>query len=228
MVKSSGLLDWFSPYTRTYIDEMLDIVVDHFSWSRIRSKTIDYGKLRIFHFVIDMPWNVVRLVWNLITYAVLWFLQLPGKFALTSPFLTYAFPLMFTIGMVQIQFFSNFTVNRYFAGGNFFVIGMQVFTFIQLLALFLLLSNNEMYQYDLRPLRFISFVVATIFDIWYVAIIAADIEMMNSRSDWDYVDNTNKVVFDALFVTLLSYLGLEYLPTFMVNGLIFVKELTMN
>lgn len=190
---------------------------------------MDFVKERGRHFVLDMPLNVISLVFNLIRYVVIWFLELPGKFALTSPYLTYVFPIMFATGMVQIQFMSNFTVNRDFAGGNFFLIGMQVFTLAQLLGCFLLLSNTELYLYDLRPLRFVSFVLAVVFDLWYIAIIGADIEMVNSNErDWEHVDDTNKVVFDALFVTFLSYLGLEFFPTFLVNMLILMKELTMN
>jgi len=48
----------------------------------------------------------------------------PGEFAITSPLFTALSPSMNAISATLVQFYWNFTINKWWGGGNLFLISM--------------------------------------------------------------------------------------------------------
>lgn len=88
----------------------------------------------------------------------------------------------------------------------------------------LLLWNNEIYIYDFRIVRYMSFFVAIAFDIFYLVMAgtSADLVFVKGKAE----DDAN--VYDILLALILGYSSIFLLPTFMENAMIVMKELTMN
>ena len=63
-------------------------------------------------------------VWTLFEMILVIALTGPGEFAITSPLFTALIPSLNVICSTLIQFYWNFTINKWWGGGNFFLIAM--------------------------------------------------------------------------------------------------------
>lgn len=76
----------------------------------------------------------------------------------------------------------------------------------------------------MRIYRYVSFVMASIFDIWYLLTIAKTLDIILVKGKRDGEAN----LFDVLSAVIHTYMSIFFFPTFFVNLMIFLKELTMN
>lgn len=138
-----------------------------YQFDQCEALVVDYAEERY--------WNLLNNfnpadVWTFMEMALVIALTGPGKFAITSPLFTALYPSMNAMSGIFIVFYYNFTRNKWWGGGNLFLISMQLFQLIQFASLLPLLWNSEMYLYDFRLWRFISFGAAGIFDWIYLAV----------------------------------------------------------
>ena len=120
----------------------------------------------------------------------------------------------------------NFTTNKWWGGGNLFLICMQLFQFAQLASVLPLLWNSEMYLYDFRFWRFISFAGAGLFDLIYVAV-SFDFVQLVFGTPFLSKEKANDP-YDLLRALIMGYCMYYFFPTIMVNGPLFLKELTLS
>ena len=148
----------------------------------------------------------------------------PGKFTIISPYFFYLLYLG-TIALFLIQFFVNLKYNDLFAHGSLFVIGSTIFTYVQMMLLNFLVWDFDFFLYDFRLLRYGSLGMAVIFDFVYFAILynALDLFLFKAKMK-DEVDD----FLDVIVTLVLSATVLLYIPTFAINSLIILKELTLN
>jgi hypothetical protein len=88
-----------------------------------------------------------------------------------------------------------------------------------------LLANAEIYIYDCRILRWISYIMALVFDFIYICMIGNEINNIYYNISPNI---TEANLYDLLFAIILGFFILSYLPTFLVNTFIILKELTMS
>ena len=88
-----------------------------------------------------------------------------------------------------------------------------------------LVWDFDFYLYDFRLLRYGSLGMAVIFDFVYFAILynALDLFLFKAKMK-DEVDD----FLDVMLTLVLSATVLLYIPTFAINSLIILKELTLN
>ena len=90
--------------------------------------------------------------------------------------------------------------------------------------MFFLSWNFEIYIYDLRIIRYFSLIAAVMYDIFYVIMAATALDLVLVKGKME--DEAN--IYDITLALTLSYTSILFLPTFMENALIFLKEMTMN
>jgi hypothetical protein len=85
----------------------------------------------------------------------------------------------------------------------------------------MLLWNFQPYIYDFRITRLFSFLFAGFFDLFYIMVLAKtfDLIIFNAKE-------ANPI--DVVSAVIHAFLSVFFAPTFYVNSLIFLKELTMN
>ena len=113
---------------------------------------------------------------------------------------------------------------KFFAGTNFFMMTMQLFSVVQMVLLIMLLWNFEAYLYDFRITRYFSALFAGIFDLFYIMVLAKTFELIIYKSKF----LGNPTVVDVISAVIHAFFSVFFLPTFYVNSLILLKELTMN
>jgi len=183
----------------------------------------------VLDYLDERYWNLLNNfnpadVWVFMEMGLVIALTGPGKFAITSPLFTAAYPSMNAISATFIQIYYNFTTNKWWGGGNLFLISMQLFQFVQLASLLPLLWNTEVYLYDFRVWRFISFGAAGIFDWIYLAVSFDFLQLVFSKPLFkDQADP-----YDVFRAMVMGYVMYYFFPTFMVNGPLFLKELTLS
>jgi hypothetical protein len=129
------------------------------------------------------------------------------------------------VGLFLIQVFVNLKYNELFAHGSLFVIGSTIFTYVQTVLLNFLVWDFDFYLYDFRIMRYASLAMAILFDFVYFAILynALDLYLFKAKMK-DEVDN----FLDVILTLILSASVILYIPTFAINSLIILKELTLN
>lgn len=88
----------------------------------------------------------------------------------------------------------------------------------------MLLWNFEPYIYDFRFTRYFSFFFAAVFDVFYILLLAKTFELIIYRAK---ILN-DVTVIDVISAIIHTFLSIFFAPTFYVNSLIVLKELTMN
>lgn len=214
--------EWLSEETLQMIKDERDTYMVYWDFST-RGPQIFWdwwiGRLKHLREIEPVP-----LVENAVLYVLVTLLTAPGKFSLLSPLFTGWGPTVLTFNCVSAQFIGNLWINRYFAEGNFYLIGMQIFTITQWLLMLLLVWDVEIYLYDFRILRYFSELGAFTFAAAYLTMVGMWLDLVFVQGSWEKDVN----IFDLLGALFVGYnLGL-HAPTMIVNVLIIGKELTLN
>jgi hypothetical protein len=114
--------------------------------------------------------------------------------------------------------------NHYFAYGNVILIALQLQTFYQSIFMFMLIWDTDFYLYTLKIWRIINFVLAILFVLFYFCLIAYDYDMVFIHNYW----TDDHISMNGFTVTILSYMIILWIPTFLVNFNVCIKELTLN
>jgi hypothetical protein len=123
-----------------------------------------------------------------------------------------------------LQLFSDMYYHHYWAHGSILMILMTIFGWSQYLCMFMLLQNSEAYLYDFRMTRYLSLLLATAFDFIYLVVLKRVYDLLFIKALRDHSDNA----FDLLNTVVLGYMSVFYAPDFIINALIFLKELTLK
>ena len=115
-------------------------------------------------------------------------------------------------------------MNKWFAHGNILLIITQIWTLWQALMMSMLVWDVPFYLYDLRVLRWINFGIAILYVACYLFLIILDVNLIGFVDEWKQKD----LIFNYLLETILSYSIIQFIPTFLVNFQIVLKEITMN
>ena len=121
LVDQYAILQWLSPQTIGLIDKLEQEVMIDFKFSETYFIFGDYFDERYQNLITNFnPADV----WTLFEMILVIALTGPGEFAITSPLFTALIPSLNVICSTLIQFYWNFTINKWWGGGNFFLIAM--------------------------------------------------------------------------------------------------------
>ena len=166
----------------------------------------------------------IHYAWNLYELMIVFIYDFYTKASVVNPMFTALMPTMFMPPILLIQILVNLLLNKYYAYGNVFLILPQIFTLYQAFWMFFLIWDVPFYLYTLRIWRWINFGLAIAFMLYYASLFAIDYEFLYMIDEWE----SNQVLFNSLVATLVSYMILDLIPTFLVNFTIVTKEITMN
>lgn len=141
-----------------------------------------------------------------------------------NPLFTATIPSIIGLNIVVISIAFNISVNKWWANGNLLLLLLQAFTIIQFVFLWLLLWNTDVYLYDLRILRYVSLTSAIVFNVLYFTGICGEADLIFVKGRMEKTDNP----IDVFISLVTGYVLLDLAPTFYVNLLIALKELTLN
>lgn len=82
----------------------------------------------------------------------------------------------------------NAWINKWWAGGNLFLIADEFFGWIAWIYMLLDTFNSETYQYALRPLRFFSYMVSLMYVIGYTILAITAFEEFYVRDEMKETD----------------------------------------
>ena len=88
----------------------------------------------------------------------------------------------------------------------------------------MLLFNLDFYLYDFRLSRYLSFGLAMSFNLVYLMVLARVYDLLFIKAIKEKSDDP----YDVLSTVVLGYGVLFFAPDFLVNSLIFLKELTLS
>lgn len=183
----------------------------------------DWYKGRLEHLKEVEP---VPLVENLVLFVLVTVLTAPGTFSIFSPIFTGWSPTVLALNCVGAQFIANLWINRSFAGGNVYLIAMQAFTVLQWVFMEFLVWNVDIYMYDLRIVRYISELGALVFVVGFVMYTGVEIDLVYVRGALSRQQAPN--VFDVFSALFIGYNLALHVPTFLVNAIILLKEVSLN
>jgi len=126
----------------------------------------DYIRERYLHFVINI--KPVELIENIILYLIVTIVTSPGKFTIMSPLFTAFMPTSIGALGLLAQTYFNIYMNRLWAHGSKFLLGMYFFTISQYIFMLMLVWNISFYLYTLRIIRYIVFFEAISFLFLYL------------------------------------------------------------
>lgn len=164
------------------------------------------------------------LVENLILWVLVTVLTAPGKFSIMSPLFTGWNPTVLTFNCVGAQVLANLWINRLWAEGNVYLLMMQGFTLMQWILMLMLVWNWDLYLYDFRIVRYLSELYALIFIFAFLIMSGIELDLVFVKGKLDKTDN----IFDLLSALFIGYNLALHVPTFLVNVIIVLKELTLN
>lgn len=164
------------------------------------------------------------LVENLILWVLVTVLTAPGKFSIMSPLFTGWNPTVLTFNCVGAQLLANLWINRLWAEGNVYLLMMQGFTLMQWILMLMLVWNWDLYLYDLRIVRYLSELYALMFIFAFLIMSGIEIDLVFVKGKLDKTDN----IIDLLSALFIGYNLALHVPTFLVNAIIVMKELTLN
>ena len=101
---------------------------------------------------------------------------------------------------------------------------LELFQIVQQCSLIPLLWNIHEYLYDWRIWRYISFTLAIIFSVVYDALLINMADLVVIKSIFDRRDD----LFDVFKAIIGVYVLILFVPTYVVNFEILIKELTLN
>lgn len=131
-----------------------------------------------------------------------------------------------TYTLLMMKFIFNAWLNKWWAGGNLFLLADEVFSWVSWIYMTLDVFNSETYQYTLRPLRFVSYFVSFVYVIAYSILAITAFEQFYVR---DEMKETDAQSFPEFFKGItLVYLSGNFYATYLVNLVIVLKELTMD
>ena len=165
----------------------------------------------------------IEIVEILIEFFFVYIGQLPGKLSLMSPWFIGIFYVI-TVDLTFAQALFNLFINEWFAHGSLILVGSQIFTYVQCVLMSFLLWNFQFYLYDFRMVRYVSLITAITFILGYVMVVAKTIELYFIKAGIE--DDVNFI--DVIQTLILAYISIIYSPTFLINLIIFLKELTLN
>lgn len=105
-----------------------------------------------------------------------------------------------------------------------FLLMMTLFGWFQFFCILLLLTNTDVYLYDFRLTRYLSFGLAMSFDLIYLMFLAKVYDLLFIKAIKEKSDDA----YDALSVVVLGYGVVFFAPDFYMNASIVLKELTMS
>ena len=142
----------------------------------------------------------------------------PMIFGLASSFNTYI--------LLNFKLILNTWFNKWWAGGNLFLLGDEIFGWVSWIFMQLDVYNIEMYQYALRPLRYLSFFISLIYVTVYTILAISTYEEFYLK---DEMTESDKKSFPEFFKGItFAYLCFNFFATYFVNLVIVFKELTMD
>jgi len=112
--------------------------------------------------------NPVELIENIILFLIVTVLTSPGKFTIMSPLFTALMPTAIGALGLLAQIYFNITMNKLWAHGSKYLLGMQLFTIFQYIFMLMLVWNFNLYLYTFRIIRYLVFFEAISFLFLYL------------------------------------------------------------
>jgi len=170
-----------------------------------------------------IEWSKFLFEWTVVAY----FQGAWGKgLTIMSPSIFGVITSFNTYFLLNIKLIINGYFNKGWAGGNLFLLSDEVFGWVSWIFMQLDVYNIEAYQYALRPLRFLSFMISTLYVMAYTTLIISTYEEIWVKNEWEETDA--KSFPDFFKGVALGYMSFNFLATYVVNLVIVIKEMTMD
>ena len=153
-------------------------------------------------------------------------MSINGKATIMNPWFEAYIPMMIGIVANCSTLIFNAWINKWWAGGNLILVGDQVFATVQFILFGLDVWNIEIYQYDLRILRYFSFGWALTYCIFYWGTAIAAAEWLWVKDEFDETDE--QAIPDFMIGVSLCYFVIQFAGSYFTNLGVVLKELTMN
>jgi len=143
-----------------------------------------------------------------------------------SPMIFGFFASTNTFVLLTMKMIFNAWLNKWWAGGNLILLADEVFSWVAWIYMVLDTFNVETYQYTLRPLRFVSYMISGVYVILYSILAFFALEQFYVR---DEMKESDEQSFGEFFkgITMVYLVG-NFFATYVVNLVIVLKELTMD
>lgn len=227
IAKRDGYVDWMSRPTRDLIISMEFYLMKNHDVAGFASVVWDHIVERIRFFFIGFSIKRAWRFWSMLfEFIIVYFFSEDGKFSLNNKVFTgFAF-IGWNSLILIVQYVWNAWINQWWAKGNLLIIFDQIFGWIQYTLSIFLVGDFEFYLYILRPIRFISFILALCYTtIWWFMFITA-LWLMYYQDE--FTEQDNQALPDMMFLSLVVYSVLNFSFTSGINEVIVLKELTMN
>lgn len=143
-----------------------------------------------------------------------------------SPMIYGNFNMIWDTLLLLFKVVFNAWINKWWAEGNLFLIGDEIFSWVSFIFFLLDAYNIEEYQYTLRPLRYFSYLVSMIYVISYLIMVVSAYEEIFVRDEM--LESDAQSFPDFMKGVTLAYMSMNFFVTFWINLGIVIKELTMD